>query len=106
MERAGGREVEGVLDYSTDMFDEARMRRMNEHFIALLEKIVTNPEDRLSALTSLPEAERLQQLVEWNETRRAYPRRVVSINCLRLRCKLGRTEWPSSVRISNSLIVN
>jgi amino acid adenylation domain-containing protein len=72
-ERAGGREVEGVLDYSTDMYDEARMRRMNEHFITLLEKIVANPEDRLSALTSLPQAERLQQLVEWNETRSAYP---------------------------------
>ena len=72
-ERAGDKDVEGLLDFSTDLFDEERMRRMSEHFITLLENIVANPEDRLSTVTSLPEAERQQQLVEWNDTRTAYP---------------------------------
>ena len=72
-ERAGDKDVEGLLDFSTDLFDEERMRRMSEHFITLLENIVAHSEERLSALTSLPEAEKQQQLVEWNDTQTAYP---------------------------------
>jgi amino acid adenylation domain-containing protein len=72
-ERDGGGEIEGLLDYSTDLYDEARMRGLSEHFTTLLENIVANPEGQLSSLTRLPEAERRQQLVEWNATQTEYP---------------------------------
>ena len=39
----------GALEYSTDLFDAATICRMREDFCTLLEDIVTNPEQRLSA---------------------------------------------------------
>ncbi|MFZ0750089.1 MAG: amino acid adenylation domain-containing protein, partial [Pyrinomonadaceae bacterium] len=66
-------EIEGVLDYVTDMYDEKRMKSMSEHFVTLLENIVADPQDRLSTLTRLAESERQQQLVDWNDTQSAYP---------------------------------
>jgi acyl carrier protein len=40
----------GWIEYSTDLFDEARIRRLIEDFRILLEGIVTRPTDRLSQL--------------------------------------------------------
>jgi acyl carrier protein len=58
-----------VCDYSTDLFDAGTMARMLEHLQVLLEAAVANPDMRLSALPLLPQAERQQVLVDWNDTR-------------------------------------
>jgi amino acid adenylation domain-containing protein len=60
--------------YSTDLYEEATIRRMVNHYQRLLEGIVADPEARLSALPLLSESEERQLLVEWNQTRREYPR--------------------------------
>ena len=44
------------------------------HYQTLLEGIVANPDERLSALPLLTEAERHQLLVEWNHTTVDYPK--------------------------------
>jgi aspartate racemase len=62
--------------YNTDMFDAARVRRMAGHFQTLLEGAVANPEQRLSRLPLLCEAEKQQLLVEWNNTATDYPRNI------------------------------
>ena len=62
------------LQYSTDLFDDATITRFLGHFKILLEGIVANPEQRISDLPMLTEAERHQVLVEWNETKRDYPK--------------------------------
>jgi aspartate racemase len=67
---------EGLLahfEYSTDLFDAATIERMVGHWQTLLEGIVANPEQRLSELPLLTEAERQQLLVEWNATQTPYP---------------------------------
>src|SRR2546421_9787278 len=46
------------------------------HFQTLLEGIVANPEQRLSGLPLLTEAEHQQLLAEWNATQTAYPKDV------------------------------
>src|SRR5437588_12807503 len=46
------------------------------HFQTLLEGIVANPEQRLSGLPLLTEAEHRQLLAEWNATQTAYPKDV------------------------------
>jgi amino acid adenylation domain-containing protein len=46
---------------------------MLRHFRTLLEGIVANPEQRISELQLLTEAEKHQLLVEWNDTKRDYP---------------------------------
>jgi amino acid adenylation domain-containing protein len=66
----GGDEILLETEYSTDLFDDARIERMVEHFRALLDGAVTNPEQRLADLPLLTSAERRQLLVEWNDTAR------------------------------------
>ncbi|HJR08608.1 MAG TPA: non-ribosomal peptide synthase/polyketide synthase [Pyrinomonadaceae bacterium] len=54
------------LEYNTDLFEAATIRRMLEHYRTLLEGIVAAPERRISALPMLGEAEQRQLLSEWN----------------------------------------
>ena len=70
----GGNYIDLEVEYSTDLFDEARIERMVGHFSTLLEAAAANPEGRLSELPLLTEAERRQVLVEWNQTRIPYPK--------------------------------
>ncbi|HZU03255.1 MAG TPA: amino acid adenylation domain-containing protein, partial [Ktedonobacteraceae bacterium] len=61
--------AEGLLahfEYSTDLFDEATIARMAGHWQMVLEGVVANPEQPLSALPLLTERERHQLLIEWN----------------------------------------
>jgi amino acid adenylation domain-containing protein len=66
--------LKGLLEYSTDLFEHATISRMVGNFRTLLEGIVANPNRRVSELPLLTEAERHQLLVEWNDTRREYPK--------------------------------
>jgi amino acid adenylation domain-containing protein/non-ribosomal peptide synthase protein (TIGR01720 family) len=61
------------LEYNTDLFDRERMRRMLEHYGALLEGIAADPDRRLSELPLLTDGERRRMLVEWNATHRPVP---------------------------------
>ena len=68
-----GPELGGTLEYNTDLFDAATIARLLEHFGMVLEAAVDRPEQRLSELPLLSEAERVQLLDEWNRTQAAYP---------------------------------
>jgi amino acid adenylation domain-containing protein/non-ribosomal peptide synthase protein (TIGR01720 family) len=70
-ERSGG--LGASLEYNTDLFDGRTIARMLEHFTTLLQGIVADPEQPISALPLLSLTERQQLLVEWNETAAAYP---------------------------------
>jgi amino acid adenylation domain-containing protein len=70
-DRAGG--IETTLEYSTDLFDRATARRMLGHYRTLLEAVVADPDQQVSHMPILDEAERRQVLVEWNDTKREYP---------------------------------
>jgi amino acid adenylation domain-containing protein/non-ribosomal peptide synthase protein (TIGR01720 family) len=63
----------GYLEYSTDLFRAATIKRMAGHLNTLLEGLTANPQRPVSALPLLTETER-RQLVRWNETERPYPR--------------------------------
>ncbi len=63
-----------TLEYNTDLFDGATVRRMLKHFTVLLDAAVTDPSANLSALPLLTDEERHQLVFEWNETRRDFPR--------------------------------
>ncbi len=66
-------ELTASLEYNTDLFDAATVRRMAGHFQTLLQGIVAHPEQRIAELPILTEAERHQLLVEWNDTKTDYP---------------------------------
>ncbi|MCY1022339.1 non-ribosomal peptide synthetase [Pyxidicoccus sp. MSG2] len=63
----------GLWEYSTALFDEATIARMAARYVRLLESAVARPEQRVSELPLLSEAERHQLLVEWNDTQTEYP---------------------------------
>ncbi|WP_414582892.1 SDR family NAD(P)-dependent oxidoreductase [Scytonema sp. PCC 10023] len=60
--------IRGFLIYSTDLFEQATITRMAEHFQTLLSGIVANPHQKLSELPLFSAAQRHQMLVEWNHT--------------------------------------
>ncbi|HEY0735912.1 MAG TPA: amino acid adenylation domain-containing protein, partial [Herpetosiphonaceae bacterium] len=61
------------LEYNTDLFDQTTMAQLLEHFHRLLDGIVANPAQPISSLPLLTDAERRQQLVDWNATAAPYP---------------------------------
>jgi amino acid adenylation domain-containing protein len=63
--------LSGTLVYNTDLFKASTMTRMAGHFQTLLESAIASPEQHISDLQLLTEAERRQLLVEWNGARAA-----------------------------------
>ncbi|MEA2175747.1 MAG: hypothetical protein QOD00_3339, partial [Blastocatellia bacterium] len=61
--------LHGMLVYSTDLFEEATMRRLIRHFQTLLDAIVAQPDERITRLQMLTRAEERQLLDDWNDTR-------------------------------------
>ena len=60
---------EGLLvrfEYSNDLFDKTTIVRLAGHWQALLEGVVSDPEQPLASLPILTEHERHRLLVEWN----------------------------------------
>ena len=68
-------DVLGWFEYSTDLFESDTIVRMAGHLHRLIEAIASDPEQRISALPLLTDAELRQMVVEWNETGAAYPAR-------------------------------
>ncbi|HEX8921087.1 MAG TPA: condensation domain-containing protein, partial [Pyrinomonadaceae bacterium] len=68
-----GRELHTNLIYNSDLFDDASIERMLEHYRILLEGAVAHPEQPISELPLLTESERQQLLFEWNSTRKGAP---------------------------------
>jgi amino acid adenylation domain-containing protein len=66
--------LNGLLEYNTDLFDEATIMRLAGHFQTLLEGITADPAQPIGTLPLLTEAERQYLLVDWNATRTDYPR--------------------------------
>jgi amino acid adenylation domain-containing protein/non-ribosomal peptide synthase protein (TIGR01720 family) len=69
-----GRQVQGTLHYSAELFERETIRRMAGHLGRLLEAMAADPESRPMSLPLLGGEERRQVLVEWNATGAEYPR--------------------------------
>jgi amino acid adenylation domain-containing protein len=67
-----GEDLEGSLEYNTDLFEEATMERLLRHFQTLLEGVVSDPDASIADLPLLTASERQQLVVEWNDTRKPY----------------------------------
>ena len=65
-----GQGLAAWIEYSVDLFDRTTIERMLGHLRTLLAGIVTDPEQPISKLPLLTEAERHQLLVDWNATHR------------------------------------
>ena len=63
----------GTLRYSSDLFDADTVAGMLGQFETLLDGVATDPDRPVSRLALLTEPERHQLLVQWNDTRVAFP---------------------------------
>ena len=70
---APGAELILKLFYDRRRFEAATIRRMLDHCRSLLESFIARPDQPLSQISLLTEAERQQILVEWNQTTAPYP---------------------------------
>jgi amino acid adenylation domain-containing protein len=68
-----GESLNGMIVYSTDLFDSATIERMVGHFQRLLEGLAEDISSRVSTLPMLTDRERVQILQEWNATESEYP---------------------------------
>ncbi|HAJ92263.1 MAG TPA: non-ribosomal peptide synthetase, partial [Gammaproteobacteria bacterium] len=63
----GANKTTGIT-WNTDLFNAATIQRMLGHYAALLRAIATSPEQPVCQMPMLTEPERLQLLVQWNDT--------------------------------------
>jgi amino acid adenylation domain-containing protein len=59
--------INGSLEYSTDLFDDTTITRLLGHYAGLLSAIVENPDQRILDLPFLSAAEERQLVYDWNE---------------------------------------
>jgi len=67
-------ELLGLIEYSTDLFDEATIHRYIEYFLALLASACQQMDERVADLPMLSDREKRQLLIDWNNTPSLYPR--------------------------------
>ena len=63
-----------AFDYNTDLFDAATIDRLADHYINLLQAIVSEPNQLLERFAMLAESEYQQLVYSWNQTATNYPR--------------------------------
>ncbi len=63
--------MRGFFEYSTDLFHPSTIRRLEDHFLRLLEEALLHPAKPLSRLSFLSPDERRQLLAEWDRTQLA-----------------------------------
>lgn len=74
--------LDGLIEYSTDLFEAPTIRRLAGYYSKLLEAIVANPEQSISEMAILPDAERRQLLEDWNDTAVNLPRKTLCLHQL------------------------
>ena len=65
--------IAGHIMYSAELFEPATIERVAGHFLTMLDAMVANPDEPVSALPMLTAKEK-QQFEEWNRTGVEYPR--------------------------------
>ena len=90
--------IAGVLEYASDLFDEATAAMLAERLIRLLTAAVDDPSRAIGALDILSPAERRTILIDWNDTARAVPGRHPAGAVCPSRPPAPRTRSRSSAR--------
>ncbi|MEW2615947.1 amino acid adenylation domain-containing protein, partial [Streptomyces sp. NPDC047880] len=66
--------VHGALTVATDLFDPSTARTVADRWVRVLDRLLTEPELRLSSVEVVDEAERRRVVVGWNDTAVSLPR--------------------------------
>lgn len=63
----------GLVEYSTDLYEQATIQKMIDHYIQLLRSAVSTPEEKVIRLNMLSPYEEDQLLSAFNQTNTAFP---------------------------------
>ena len=66
-----------AFQYDASRYQGGDIERLAQHFMTLLTAAVTNPEEEVSRLPLLSEADRTRQLYEWNSNETPYPQQTM-----------------------------
>ena len=69
-----GSQIDGWLEYASDLFDGPTIDRVLDNFGTLVDSIVAAPHAKISSLAMISSAERKVILEDWNSTETSYPR--------------------------------
>jgi amino acid adenylation domain-containing protein len=94
MEEADGN-LSGWLEYNTDLFDRPMIESLIGHYNTLLRGIIADPDEKISRLPILTDAERKRLLVEFNDTAAEYP----LTNCVHQLFEAQAQRAPNAVAI-------
>ncbi len=72
MAQADGR-IYGSFEYNAELFERSTIDRLIRHYNAILAAMAGNPDQCISEIEILSDAERRQLLVDWNDTFVPYP---------------------------------
>ena len=61
-------------DYNTGLFSEKSIERFSRHFENVLDSLLESPDCALSEINFLSQREYQQQIIEWNNTEKEYPK--------------------------------
>jgi amino acid adenylation domain-containing protein/non-ribosomal peptide synthase protein (TIGR01720 family) len=84
------------LIYNKDIFEDDTITRMLGHFNLLLESIISNPKQRISAIPILPQSERRRLLEVWGGARSQYPGR----SCIHHLFEEQAERWPDRIVVT------
>ncbi len=87
--------IKGLIEYSSDLFSSATITRMIGHYQTLLESIISHPDQLISKLALLTGPEQHQLLVDWNDTRKDYPKD----NCIQELFESQVKQTPDSIAV-------
>jgi non-ribosomal peptide synthetase component F len=65
--------IEGNIVFNRDFFDDATISQMMRHYERVLATVAVQPRVAIEDIELLSDAEKHQQLVEWNATTSTYP---------------------------------
>jgi amino acid adenylation domain-containing protein len=84
------------VEYSTDLFEAATIRRLLAHYRVLLESIISDPGGRIGELQMLPPEEQRLLLAVWNDTSRSF----ASDRCIQELFELQVERTPEKTAVS------
>jgi amino acid adenylation domain-containing protein len=66
-------ELCAYFDYNSDLYEPDTIARIQQHYIALLQAVCADPDQRIASIPLLSASERQQLIVDWNRTEAEIP---------------------------------
>jgi amino acid adenylation domain-containing protein len=88
--------LDGLFEYSTDLFEAATIKRFASYYARLLDAITADPDRSVASLPMLPAAESRQLQVEWNDTATTFPEGTLCLHQL-IEAQVARTPDQTAV---------